>query len=87
MAKINMSQLKEDPPKPNDRLLIGYGVDDVAIYKRVKLSSGTEVCRQCEGTGEIKCSVGYDGFERIEYGSCHNCDGEGTVYFDDGKEE
>lgn len=62
------------------RILTGYRVDGSACFATVTLDPGTEVCRQCLGTGRLEFDAGYDGFERRETCQCDSCDGEGIVY-------
>lgn len=62
------------------RILAGYGVDGSAHYVPVPLDEGTEICRECEGIGQLHYTVARDGFERRESCQCHECDGEGIIY-------
>lgn len=61
------------------RILIGYTVDDAAVYAPVTLADDEEICRQCEGRGRLDFMASYGGFERRESCSCPGCDGEGRV--------
>lgn len=79
MAKVNMMQLQEDPPRVGNRMLTGYGVDGVPIYATVELEPGLEVCRQCEGTGRYEYVEACNGFERHRSMQCQHCDGDGVV--------
>lgn len=60
----------------NTKMILGYGQDGVAIYLIApNLKPNEEICRQCEGTGKFD-----NGDE------CTNCEGEGTVYWEEEKD-
>ena len=62
------------------RILAGYGVDGSAHYAPVQLDPNTEICRECEGIGQLHYTVARDGFERRESCTCDECNGDGIIY-------
>ena len=70
------------------RILAGYSVNGTALYAPVPLDEGTEICRECEGIGQLHYTVARDGFERRESCQCPECNGDGIIYsYTDQEEE
>ena len=77
MAKVNMMQLREDPPTKTGRLYWGVRVDGVELYVTIPLAHNEEICPACEGTGR----------DQTYEMRCQECNGEGTVFTTTEEEE
>ena len=68
MAKVNMMQLREDPPG-TARMYYGVSVDGCEFYTLVDMAPGETICTECDGSGR---DPDYD------Y-RCRWCAGKGTI--------
>ena len=68
MAKVNMMQLREDPPNVA-RMYWGVGVDGAEFYMPVTLAPNETICAECEGSGR----------DPIYDYRCMKCAGAGTI--------
>jgi len=68
MAKVNMMQLREDPPNIA-RIYCGVRVDGTEVFTSVTLNPGESICTNCEGSGR----------DPVYDYRCGRCCGEGTI--------
>lgn len=77
MAKVNMTQLQDEPRTGKFRM--GYSVNGVEIYATYPLAPREEVCRTCDGSGQQDFDDGVDGFSKPYSRRCEACNGNGSI--------